>query len=300
MDKMIGLEFDAKNSLDQNYRVKYTAVADSRVNAGAYYNGDFIAVCSNSIAPIFQYGWGTLHLTINIDDFNVIKNKDLQLMQNGELIKKIKISSKNILIENLNTGTYEIRLPIDYDYENKLCVVNLVEGDNEITYDYIKIDKTKKLPLTAIKIKGIYGTVGYILTFSDNYKVGKITLGGSDLGNRNTTWANKPDDVYVSVTIKNEKDEEVDKIEVKGNHYFTDYTLTNPTINFETNWTITIYTQRPNLVGVYSLETGNKINAYNCSNNTITYQVTEKGLKLVGDDNFDENKCCMKKKKTKQ
>lgn len=498
MDKMIGLEFDTDNPLDQNYRIKYTAIADSGINAGAYYNGDLIAVCSNSIAPIFQYGWGTLHeiahgyqgnlgrganslgslclnetgnnilahyiqmdstlykksdryigelakaensnnatrkqkvssgegifnnkngtytntaeklyclvnlfdnfestttyaklfsyfralvkeqgvnafsiqdvyakffakeynanivpylkswgvenssevereivssgakaymitsdsltsesleevmtgenltlkyglvsedvlkkyniksnvsLTINIDDFNVIKNKDLQLMQNGELIKKVKISSKNILLENLSTGTYEIRLPINYDYENKLCVVNLVEGDNAVTYDYIKIDKTEKLHLTAIKINGIYGTTGYMLSFGDDYKLGKITLGGSDLGNRNTTWANKQDDVYVSVTIKNEKDEEVDKIEVKGNHYFIDYTLTNSTINFETNWTITIYTQRPNLVGVYSLQTGNKINAYNSTNNIITYQVTEKGLKLVGDENFDE------------
>ena len=227
-------------------------------------------------------------LTINIDDFNVIKNKDLLLMQNGKLIKKIKIDTKNISIDGLNIGTYEIRLPISYDYENKLCVVNLVEGDNEVTYDYIKIDKTEKLPLTAIKIKGIYGTFGYTLTFSDDYKVGKVTFGGADLGNRNATWESKPDEVYISVMIKNAKGEEVDKIEVKGNHYFTDYTLTNPTINFETNWTITIYTQRPNLVGVYYLETNSQINAYNFTNNTITYQVTEKGLKLVGDDNFDE------------
>lgn len=61
MDKMIGLEFDAKTYLDQNYRTKYTAVADSAVSAGAYYAGGFIAVCQPTIAPIFQYGWGTLH-----------------------------------------------------------------------------------------------------------------------------------------------------------------------------------------------------------------------------------------------
>ena len=61
-DKMIGLEFDAKTALDQNYRTKYTAVADAAMaGIGAYYNGNFIAVCSSTISAIFQYGWGTLH-----------------------------------------------------------------------------------------------------------------------------------------------------------------------------------------------------------------------------------------------
>lgn len=498
MDKMIGLEFDPNDAIDQNYRVKYTAVADAGVNAGAYYNGDFIGVCSTSIAPIFQYGWGTLHeiahgyqgtlgrganslgslclnetgnnilahyiqmdttlykksdryigelakaeesknatrkqkvssgegifnnnsgtytntaeklyclvnlfdnfegtetyaklfkyfrrlvssnglnafsiqdvyvkffaqeynaniipylkawgvdnssevkkeiysssakayvitadslssdslcqvkngenislnyglisekilkkyniksnltLTINIDNFDLLQNKNIYVMQNGEVIKMAKITSQNVVIDDLIAGSYEILMPVNFDYKNQLCFVTLSEGDNETTYDYIKIDKTQKLHLTAIKINGIYGTNGYTLSFSDDYKIGKVSFSGADLGNRNTTWANKPDDVFVSVTIKNEKGEEVDKVKVKGNHYFTDLTLTNPTINFAPNWTITIYTQKPNLVGVYSLQTNGKISSYDCADNTISYQITENGLKLLNKEDFDE------------
>lgn len=60
-DKMLGLEFDAKEEIDQNFRIKYTAVADASSSAGAYYAGGYIAVCRDTISPIFQYGWGTLH-----------------------------------------------------------------------------------------------------------------------------------------------------------------------------------------------------------------------------------------------
>lgn len=509
MDKMLGLEFDTENPLDQNYRIKYTAVADAGVSAGAYYNGDFIAVCRYTIAPIFQYGWGTLHeiahgyqgylgkgannkgsiylnetgnnvlahyiqmdtslykksdrylgelasaedrinatrkqkiesnegifnnnggtytnisekmfciinlldnfegptsygklfsyfrkiaseqgvnafsipeiyakffateykaniipylkawgmtfsneveseilksgisaysilsdsvsteklnqiltgenltlkygliceeifekysikgnlkITINIDNFELIKNKPLVLCHRNKVVKVVKIASKVMEFNNLTCGTYEIKLPINFDYQNNLCSVSLTEGENEITYNYVKNSYNFSTHLTSIKINGIYGTNGYTLAFSDDYKTGKVSFGGADLGNRNSTWQEKPDEVFVSVTITNSNDEEIDKVEVKGNQYFINQTLNNPTLNFAVGYKIKIFTHKPNLVGVYSLQTGNKISAYNSTGNNIEYEITENGIKLLGVDNFDEATILYNEDKTK-
>lgn len=63
MDQMAGLVFDWSDETNRNYRTKYVAVADKGyAGAGAYYNGDFIAVANQtSISAFFSYGWGTLH-----------------------------------------------------------------------------------------------------------------------------------------------------------------------------------------------------------------------------------------------
>ena len=63
MDQMAGLVFDWSDEANRNYRTKYVAVADKGyAGAGAYYNGDFIAVANQtSISAFFSYGWGTLH-----------------------------------------------------------------------------------------------------------------------------------------------------------------------------------------------------------------------------------------------
>lgn len=500
MDAMIGLQFDAKMATNQNYRTKYTCVADAGMSGvGAYYNGDFIAVCSTSIAPVFQYGWGTLHeiahgyqgnlgrgansnssiylnetgnnilahyiqmdsslykksdrylgkltdaeesanqsryskiangqnifnnnsgtytnitekmyciinlldafegsstygklfqyyrnlvqkygvnkysipdiyamffaseynvnivpylkqwtmqidqnvessilnlglesfsvaadnisqtqmqeiiqnenlelkyglvsdkivqkyeiksnlkINLKIDDFSKIKNKNIALFYQNKLIKIEKITQNSILFENIPTGYYEIKLPIDYEFENNICSAILKEGDNEIDYNfnYRKITDYASHP-TEIRINGIWGTVGYKLSFENNYKLGKVTLGGADLGNRNTTWENQPDQVFCSVSIKNSQNQVVDLLEVKGNQYFSDLELSNPTLSFEIGYKIAIYTQKPNLVGVYSATTGQKIDDYNTTNSNIEYEITQNGLKLLNADNFDE------------
>lgn len=511
MDKMIGLEFDAKTYLDQNFRTKYTAVADSAVSAGAYYAGGFIAVCKSSIAPIFQYGWGTLHeiahgyqgylgrganskgslylnetgnnilahyiqmdkslyiksdnylgdianaeqninstrlqkiangetifnnnngtytnisekmyciinlldnfesyktygklfsyyrklvsetgingfsiadvyakffaeeykaniipylkawkveiseqteanilklglpsysitadilsnesyenvkqaenlklkyglisdetlekyelksnlkINLEIDNFNLIKGKNLAIFNKNKLIKIIKIDSQQIEIENLSLANYEIKLPVILGYDNKICSIMTCEGDNEITYSYKKLslkDYSTNNHLTEIRIYGIYGTVGYTLSFNDHYSSAKITYGGADLGNRNSTWQNKPDEVYVSVIIKDVNGNEIDKIEIKGNHYFSDYTPTNPTLTIQKDYKICVYTQRPNLVKVFSKTTNNQLQDYTSNENNIEYLVTENGLKLLNKEDFDEGKILYNEQKS--
>lgn len=62
MDEWIGLSFKPTSWLNRNYRTKYTCAADgSKSGIGAYYEKTFIAVGSYTVAPFFQYGWGTLH-----------------------------------------------------------------------------------------------------------------------------------------------------------------------------------------------------------------------------------------------
>lgn len=61
-DSMIGLTLNPTRPSDQNFRTKYTAVADYAMKGiGAYYESSFIAVCAESVSALFQYGWGTLH-----------------------------------------------------------------------------------------------------------------------------------------------------------------------------------------------------------------------------------------------
>lgn len=61
MDAMLGLSLDPDDPLDRNFRTKYTMVADSSSSAGAYYAGNYIAVCNTTVKGFFRYGWGTLH-----------------------------------------------------------------------------------------------------------------------------------------------------------------------------------------------------------------------------------------------
>lgn len=498
MDKMIGLEFDAKSLLDQNYRIKYTAVADSSSSAGAYYAGSYIAVCQSTIAPIFQYGWGTLHeiahgyqgylgkgtssngslylnetgnnilahyinidsslykksdrrlgelsgceesfnnfrkttvqngetifhnndgtytncneklymivnlldafegsetygklfkfyrklanekgsayyltqdvyamffaeeykvniipylnawtidvseetkaeilgkdfpsymitsdtlgdkleeiktaenielnygliseeilkkynlkssmkVNIEIDNPLLVKDKNVALYHKGELIKTIKIDGTSFKLSGLDTANYELKFPTVLGYDNKICTIALQVGENELTYVYSLLDKVDySSNLTEIKILGIYGTVGYSMSFEKNYLQAKILHGGADLGNRNSEWANKPDEVFISVKVENASGNEVYKIEVKGNNYFINYECENPTITLQEGYVIKIYTQKPHLVKVYSKTTKSEISEYNSTDNEISYKITVNGLKLLNAGNFDE------------
>lgn len=494
-DKMIGLEFDAKSALDQNYRTKYIAVADAGMaGVGAYYNGNFIAVCSSTISAIFQYGWGTLHeiahgyqgtlgkgmylnetgnnilahyiqideslykkndryigllenceqnmnksrkdnisagktifnndggtytntqeklysivnmfdsfegtvtyaklfsfyrklansqdvsslsvadvyakffaqeynvnivpylkqwtmpvsenvekeildkglvavsilsdslsndtlenvmgkenfslkyglvredvlqkyvekctlkIHFEIDDVSKIKGKNIALSYHGKNLNIVKISSAVAEFSNLEIGTYELKLPALFGYENKLCTVTLKEGENELA---VKFDKATmpdyKTHLTTITIYGVNGTVGYSLKFTDGYDKAIPTLGAANLGNQNSVWESKLDDVFASVTVINKDGLQVDKIEVKGKEYFYGKTLASSEYDVGVGSKIVIYSEKPELVSVVSQITGKKIEDYAVKNiKTIEYEITENGLELLTSENFDE------------
>lgn len=58
-------------------------------------------------------------------------------------------------------------------------------------------------------------------------------------------------------------------------------------LDLEYGWTVGIYTPRPNLVGVFSQITGARITDYNCTDNTIIYEVTKDGLILKNKQDFN-------------
>lgn len=243
-----------------------------------------------------------LTLNIDIENFDLIKNKNIGIYNKNKLIKTIKIDSNKIEIANLNTANYEIKLPVILGYSNKICSAFLVSGDNEINYTYSKLQtKNYTNNLTTIKILGIYSTVGYAMQFDNNYKLANITHGGADLGNRNEDWENLPDKTFASVEVLDADGNQIYIIEVKGNNYFSNYTATSP-ITLDEGYTIKIYTQKPQLIKVYANSTNLQLTDYNLSNytnvNTLSYKITANGLKFLNVDEFDEQQVLYNHNKT--
>lgn len=506
MDKMIGLSFTPIKATDRNYRTKYTACADAGVNAGAYYAGDFIAVCSESIWPIFQYGWGTLHeiahgyqgylgrgnlngqnlclnetgnnilahyvqadknlykssedwmggslsqiendrnkkrlngqeifnnnegtytnvqeklyclinlfdsfegeitygklfsyfrecafenginafttadiyakffakeykaniipylnawkisvsdltveeifsknltsfsiladvvnseklqevkrgenlqqlylpvadsvlekyeilgdlkITVNIDDFSLLNGKKIAIFKNGKFIDAKKIT-KSVEFSNLKVGAYLVKLPVDFSYESVFCPVYINQGQNEIVKNYNKTEE-KIYHGTKLWIRGIYQTVGYTLTLSNQNKTGKIALGGANLGNQNSEWQARPDDVFISVTILDNENQIISQAVVKGNEYFSSLSVGDYDLNLEYGYKIKVFTHKPQYVNVWSLLSGSDkpISDYNVNSSEINYEVTVDGLKLLNVENFDTERVLKNELKTK-
>lgn len=494
MDKMIGLSFTPTKVTDRNYRTKYTACADAGVNAGAYYAGDFIAVCSESIWAIFQYGWGTLHeiahgyqgylgrgnlngqnlclnetgnnilahyvqadknlyksqedwmggslskienarnqkrlngeeifnnnegtytnveeklyclinlfdsfegeitygklfsyfresvfenginayttadiyakffaeeykaniipylsawkisvsdfvteeiynknltsfsilaesvfgeelqevkvkenleqnycpvadsvlekyeifgdlkITVNIDNSSLFNGKKIAIFQNGEFISS-KEFTNCVEFSNLKVGAYLIKFPVDYSYESVFCPVYIKQGQNEVEKNYEKIDE-KIYHGTKLWIRGIYQTVGYTLTLSNQNKTGKIVLGGANLGNQNSEWKARPNDVFISVTIVDNENQIINQAVVKGNEYFSSLSVGDYDLDLEYGYKINVFTYKPQYVNVWSLLSGSDkpISDYNVNLSEINYEVTKDGLKLLNVENFD-------------
>ena len=494
MDKMIGLSFNPAKATDRNYRTKYTACADAGVNAGAYYAGNFIAVCSESVSAMFQYGWGTLHeiahgyqgylgrgnlngqnlclnetgnnilahyvqadkslykssenwmggslsqiedknnakrlkgeeifnnnagtytnvqeklfclinlfdsfegeitygklfssfresafenginayttadiyakffakeykaniipylnawkitvsdtvveeifnedlnsfsilsdvvsdeklqeiknsenleqkycpiadsvldkyeifgnlkITINIDYFSLLNGKKIAIFKNGKLLEAKRIEN-SVEFSNLKVGAYLIKLPVDYSYKSVFCPVYINQGQNEIIKNYEKIDE-KIYHGTKLWIRGIYQTVGYTLTLSNQNKSGKIALGGANLGNQNSEWQARPNDVFISVTIENNENQIINQAVVKGSEYFTSLSVGGYNVNLEYGYKIKVFTHKPQYVNVWSLISGSDkpISDYNVNSSEINYEVTKDGLKLLNVKNFD-------------
>ena len=192
-----------------------------------------------------------------------------------------------------------LRLPTNFDYNTPLCTLDIRQGANAISYDYTRLD-TAIEHYTRIGIRGIYNTFGYTLSLSNQNTLATISLGGANLGNQTTEWKSdaKKDTVFASVTIYNaNKSMVIDKLEVKGSQYFSQLTLTNPTLNLQYGYKICIYSVRPQNVNVYSTYTGAQIADYNTTDSNIGYEITAEGLKLVNKADFDTKEVVYKRSK---
>lgn len=229
----------------------------------------------------------SLKITIEIDNFSKIQNKNLAVVHNGKIVKVVKITSKEIELADLTAGNFWLKFPTDFDYECKACCISLTEGENSVTCSYKNYDYSFYHP-TKIWIHGYYKTIGYVLTLSENNLKATIEYNGSNLGNQTDYWKNNPDEVFCSVTIYNaDKTQEIDKAEVKGSQYFSDLTRESPNVDLQYGYKIVIYTNAPQYVDVDSVITGQTISAYKTTDKTIEFEVCEQGLKLINVADFD-------------
>lgn len=226
-------------------------------------------------------------IKIDIDEVTKINKKTLALRKNGKVERILKLSSLINTFSNLDLGLYELYLPNIFGYKINYSPSIVVSDEGcEYIYSYEKIEDFYHP--TKIFIRGVYPTLGYSLSLSSNNTLATIALGGANLGNQNEEWKNKPDEVFTSVKILGKDGNIKSNIEVKGNGYFSDIKLEKNTVSLEYGDKIIIYSLRPQNVLVYS-EASKKntpIEAYSVSDNTIEYEVTFDGLKLLNKKNF--------------
>lgn len=250
--------------------LKYSLVDEDELNS--YMNSD-----------------SSLSLKIEIDDDFLIIGKKIGIKKNGRLIETKVIESNFILFKGLKHGDYEIEFPAVIGYDSKeVESLYLKEGENTLFHSYTKIESLF-YHQTKLGITGVYNTFGFTLTLSENNKKGTVSLGGANLGNQTDEWKNKPDSVFVSVTIKDLDDNVVKQWSVKGNEYFATSNVPSVSIDLEYGYKISIYTERPQYVNVYSVSLGsnNPIEAYRTTDKNIEYEVTEDGLNLLNYSDFD-------------
>lgn len=237
----------------------------------------------------FMNSDSSLSLKIEIDDDFLIIGKKIGIKKNGRLIETKVIESNFILFKGLKHGDYEIEFPAVIGYDSKeVESLYLKEGENTLFHSYTKIESLF-YHQTKLGITGVYNTFGFTLTLSENNKKGTVSLGGANLGNQTDEWKNKPDAVFVSVTIKDLDDNVVKQWSVKGNEYFATSNVPSVSIDLEYGYKISIYTERPQYVNVYSVPLGsnNPIEAYKTTDKNIEYEVTEDGLNLLNYSDFD-------------
>lgn len=244
-----------------------------------------------------------LTLSFEIDDFSVISGKKIEIYKNGEKILSSKIQEKAITFSNLEIGTYEIRLPINFNYDCNYLMVTLKEGDNKLTYSFSKeliIDYTyHPSKLVILGRHKFAGSIGCGIELSSNNTIATITYGGADLCNRVEPWTTtRKDETFILVQIFDENGNAVFEREVKGNEYFSTKNETLPQIEIAPGYTIKVFTQRPDLVKVVSTENNAELTAYNSNENTLTYEITKDGLKLLSKENFNEKDVLYQNSKT--
>ncbi len=236
-----------------------------------------------------------LTVTIDVDDFYVIKGRNVGLYKGSELVRLITLETAVFTLKNLTLGAYRILVPpiLDYDVKNPSFVLSSNEtATNELVVKYEKIaSNTKIYHPTKLRLLGIYNTDGFSLALSNDNKTGSVSLGGANMGNQNAVWAAKPDDVFASVAVLKQNGESVVEYAIKGNGYFSSLSLENKDVALEYGYKIRVFTHKPEKVGVWSLLTMpmQEIPEYKTTQQTTEYLITENGLKKLGAAEFNED-----------
>ncbi len=219
----------------------------------------------------------SITINIDIDNIDYLLNKKLTIKDGNNTIITKTIDSNKITIENIPIGIYSLVMPFIDNYSNDYMSL-MITDNNKYTYKYTKLQDIDYNNYLLIKLKGIYDTDGYTLTFKDNYKKASIKLGGADMGTRN--------DAYVKIYDKNNniisEEKQVDK-------YF-DYKKAEYEINIDEGYIIEVYHPNNNKVKVISTLTNEVVNELLPTSSTTRYIVIENGIKLesMSDEDIED------------
>ena len=138
-----------------------------------------------------------------------------------------------------------------------------------------------------IVIAGVAGTNGYTLTFSKNNTHAHLLLWPSNMGNQGDAWKNAPDTTFISAIIESQRGEIVDQRILKGDAYFTLTPNTTYDFDIEIGTKIKIFTELPGNVGVWLVNTNERLSEYNNTAKNFTFLVTKNGIMPEYKSNFN-------------
>ena len=219
----------------------------------------------------------SLKLNLNISDPSDLSGKKVLLEKNGKAIYQAEIKNSKVNFEDINSGTYIIRFPILKNYSIGFEYAYLKAGESELTFDYTEKDNATYTPLKII-IAGVAGTNGYTLTFSKNNTHAHLLLWPSNMGNQSDAWKKETDRTFISATIESPSGEIVDERIIKGGEFFTLTANTNLDFDIEIGTKIKIFTELPGNVGVWLVNTNERLTEYNDTAKNFTFLVTKNGI----------------------
>lgn len=233
-----------------------------------------------------------LKINVSIDDETLFGRKKVVVKKGGETYKSIPLTKETTLTE-LSIGSYELVFPfIDGYIGDETPTINVAAGENEYTYTYTKADYSYK-HYEKLVIKGrYYNTAGFTFALSQDNTHGDITLGGSNLGNQNDTWKNKPDEVYMAVYLYDQYEEMKASWVVTGNKYFSDLSkdYNSLTLEYGDIIKVTVPSDYPlSKIGVYSIDAVDdaSIEGYAPTSASFGYKITEKGFLPTWNEDLD-------------
>lgn len=122
---------------------------------------------------------GDLNLSMVIDDIDNIVGKKIVIQNGEEYRKEVTITGKDMLIEDVTAGTYEVKLPVPkqniYEYEPITYAIVKNGTSNQVRLIYENSTEIQLLSDTVLHLHGL-GDVNFAsITFADNNTMNVIS-----------------------------------------------------------------------------------------------------------------------------
>jgi len=209
---------------------------------------------------------GSVSLRLNIDDFRQIENECLLLLEGDKIVKQVKITRQDILLEQLPIGVYTLRLPTGrshkYALETNYLIVKAGKSSQEIGY-------TRKI--ASPLINQLFSLVGLgdaiFCTVALDHHQGKLRI---DVIN-STPHSYFPNITYATLVVRDSNNREIYRKTMEGNRAV----VGRDEIAFSSGYQIEIYHAEPGRVRLSPSATG----ILDSQAKTAVFTITPAGLK---------------------